>query len=124
MLKIQLCITGINCILKYIKTELKLYNISLFQYYCIFDQINEALVIIRDFFQNVLKLIHPSIHLFIRAMTLKNKSGCFITLQVNSLRRFAYICATLNKICDSCHDRHLCLPFSAFSSIHIFPMGL
>ncbi len=55
MLKIQLCITGINCILKYINVENKLYlncnNIYNIQYnycfYCIFNQINAALVRMR-----------------------------------------------------------------------------
>ncbi len=48
MLKIQLSITGINYILKYIQIEniyFKSYNISQYYcYYCIFDEINAALV--------------------------------------------------------------------------------
>ncbi len=52
MLKIQLCITGINYILKYIQIEnsLNYNNISqCYSFYCIIDQINAALVNIRDF---------------------------------------------------------------------------
>ncbi len=46
MLKIQLCITGINYILKYIKIEKSYFNYSnisqYYGFYCIFDQINAA----------------------------------------------------------------------------------
>ncbi len=48
MLKIQLCFTGINCILKYIKQETNIRNRNnISQYYCLFlyfDQINTALM--------------------------------------------------------------------------------
>ncbi len=47
MLKIQLCITGINYILKY-KTGILNCNINS-QYQCIFDQINTGLLSITDF---------------------------------------------------------------------------
>ncbi len=53
MLKIQLSITEIHKILKYINKE-NYFNHNISQYYCfycIFDQINAALVSIRDFFQ-------------------------------------------------------------------------
>jgi len=45
MLKIKLCVTEINYILKYIKIE----NHSFV--FCIFDQINAGLMSTRDFFQ-------------------------------------------------------------------------
>ncbi len=48
MQKIQLCFTGINCILKYIKQETNIRNYNnISQYYCFFlyfDQINTALM--------------------------------------------------------------------------------
>ncbi len=48
MLKIQLCFTGINCILKYIKQETNIRNYNnISQYYIFFlyfDQINTALM--------------------------------------------------------------------------------
>ncbi len=51
MLKIQLCFTEINCILKYIKQETNTRNCNnISQYYCsflYFDQINTALMTIR-----------------------------------------------------------------------------
>ncbi len=50
MLKIQLCITAINYILLYIKIENSyFYCNNIKQYYCIFDQINVALLSIRNF---------------------------------------------------------------------------
>ncbi len=51
MLKIQLCITGINYIVKYIQivNSLNYNKISqCYSFYCIIDQINAALVNIRD----------------------------------------------------------------------------
>ncbi len=52
LLKIQLCITGINYILKYVniilETILNVNNISqYYRFYSIFDQINAALVSVR-----------------------------------------------------------------------------
>ncbi len=55
MLKIQLCITGINYILKCINIKNSYFkfcnNISqYYSFYCIFDEMNTVLVIIKDFF--------------------------------------------------------------------------
>ncbi len=62
MLKIQLCITGINYILKYIQIKyfffLLFHNIPFF--FCICDQINAALVSIRLIFDMPLYNIHFS----------------------------------------------------------------
>ncbi len=62
MLKIQLCFTGINYILKYFKIEngLNFSNISQNYSLCIFDQINAALMSIRNFFKNIKNLTDPS----------------------------------------------------------------
>ncbi len=55
MLKIQLCITGINYTLKYIQIEKLFYILIIFHnitaFFCIFNNINAALVSRRDFFQ-------------------------------------------------------------------------
>ncbi len=55
MLEIQLCITEINYILKYMQIENSYLNCKNFSHYycfdCIFDHINAALVSIRGFFQ-------------------------------------------------------------------------
>ncbi len=53
MLKIQLCITEINYILKYIQIKKQLNKIVIIfhNFYCIFDQINAALVSRRDLFK-------------------------------------------------------------------------
>ncbi len=63
MLKIQLCFTGINYIFKYIQIENVILNCNnILQYYvsyCIFDQINAALFIIRDLFQKHKKYYQP-----------------------------------------------------------------
>ncbi len=52
--------TGINYISKYIQMEIRSFKLKLyftiFALYCIFDQINAALVSIRDFFENIKKL--------------------------------------------------------------------
>ncbi len=52
-MEIQLCITEINYILKYIKIEtIVLYCNNIWQdysFFCIFDQIKAALISIRDF---------------------------------------------------------------------------
>ncbi len=50
MLKIQLCITGINYILKYIKIVniLNRNNILQNDFFCIFDRIDTALMSIRN----------------------------------------------------------------------------
>ncbi len=60
-MEIQLCIPEINYILKYIKIEtIILYCNNILQDYCfflcIFDQINTALMSIRDFFKNITDL--------------------------------------------------------------------
>ncbi len=57
MLKIQLCISGINYILKFIKMKEKLFEIVIFsRFYCIFDQINADPINIR--LQENRKLYH------------------------------------------------------------------
>jgi len=52
MLKIhhaELCITGINYILKYIPIEISCFKLkNILQYYCIFDQTNAVLISRRD----------------------------------------------------------------------------
>ncbi len=54
MLKIQLCITGINYILKYIKIEINYFKLqyyfTILMFYCIFDQTNGTLLSIIGFF--------------------------------------------------------------------------
>ncbi len=53
MLKIQLCITGINYISKYIRIEnfIKIVtSFTIFLFLSVYDQINAALASIRDFF--------------------------------------------------------------------------
>ncbi len=69
MLKIQLCLTEINIFLKYIQIEVilncgKFHNITVCTvfFYCISDQINAALVSIRDFFQKTFaKLLNGNV---------------------------------------------------------------
>ncbi len=52
MLKIQFCITEINYILKYIKMEKHYFKLFFFcVFFCVSDQINAALMSIRDFFK-------------------------------------------------------------------------
>ncbi len=62
MLEIQLCFTGINSILKYIKIEtvhLNCNNIFFkWQFLCIFDQIDSALMSIRNFFKKRTDLLY------------------------------------------------------------------
>ncbi len=68
MLKIQLCITGINytyiinmnlkyiCLFKIENGYFKLYTFfTILLFYCIFDQINTVLMSIRDLFQKYTK---------------------------------------------------------------------
>ncbi len=54
MLKIQLCITEINYILKYIQIEIKYFKLQYYftvlMFYCIFDQTNGTLLSIIGFF--------------------------------------------------------------------------
>ncbi len=54
MLKIQLCVTGINYASNYIQIEKELFLIVIKKtvFYCVFDQINAALLSIRESFQN------------------------------------------------------------------------
>ncbi len=51
MLKIQLCITGINYMLSYLKKKTAVYILIIFHVLLYFDQINATLVSIRDLFQ-------------------------------------------------------------------------
>ncbi len=62
MLKIQLYITGINYILKYVQIESscfykKIFHNILFCCCCIFDQINAGLVNRRDLLKKTLKIL-------------------------------------------------------------------
>ncbi len=75
MLKIQLCIMEINYILKYINMEDSYLKLIIFHsitaFTVIFDQINAALMIIRDFFQKhknlwtVVYFLHHTLYLFL-----------------------------------------------------------
>jgi len=51
MLKNQLCITGINYILQYIKIEISYFKLRYFSILLFFDQRNASLVSIRYFFK-------------------------------------------------------------------------
>ncbi len=69
-------INGINYILKYIKNIMQflINNTSKYYcFYCIFDQINVALVRIRDLFKNIyIYLIDPKL---LNGVYLEKKSG-------------------------------------------------
>ncbi len=64
-MEIQLCITEINYILKYIKIETIIsYCKNIWQdycFFCIFDQIKAALISIRDFLKNITSLTDPKL---------------------------------------------------------------
>ncbi len=63
-MEIQLCITEINSILKYIKIETIVYIVITFGkitvFFCIFDQIKPALISIRDL-KNITSLTDPKL---------------------------------------------------------------
>ncbi len=63
MLKIQLCITGIKSILKYIHIQ-NSYFISQYLFFCIFfDKINAALISIRNLIKNMTNLNDPAVYI-------------------------------------------------------------
>ncbi len=73
-MKIQLCFTGINYILKYIKIETVINNINnvinnISQnyrvFFCIFNQINTALMSIRNFIKYIKNLTDPKLLILI-----------------------------------------------------------
>ena len=68
MVKIQLCITGINYILKYIKIQTVILNCNNIlqnnSFFSIFDQINKALMTLVKYIKNLTdpKLLNDSVY--------------------------------------------------------------